>query len=368
MKDIMERILITAMHRREEHRKKWEEKSPPPEPEEEWKPEPINLWMTGHSLGGALASLVMALLQKIVEWDDPLEDSSWPVDGDDACSGLTVLEVMISQFYKTYPFFEACQNCSRCSTNKNGNAESTLNPKELCFSMDALRAVLESFSSTNVKTHAKAATMYQPLPRLQLLRRVRHLRRLSQAISGMPVQGGYGSKLLVLRDCYTFGSPRVENTVFAKVFASNQKARNPYHASYWRIANEFDHATKFPPSLKGYDINGPPTRLKSSLLDYWTINTLDIVSNYPWKASGRSLLSNSLTSNKSPTHSSNKISAALSWMWNHLNIVGTARSHQLHKYLDNLYDEGESFKSYIDPEQERQHEDSLPSAFGFREE
>ncbi|KAF9542742.1 hypothetical protein EC957_001723 [Mortierella hygrophila] len=33
---------------------------------------PVNLWLTGHSLGGALAALVMARLQMPLQWDDPL--------------------------------------------------------------------------------------------------------------------------------------------------------------------------------------------------------------------------------------------------------------------------------------------------------
>ncbi|KAF9950239.1 hypothetical protein BGZ72_008071 [Mortierella alpina] len=44
-------------------------------------------------------------------------------------------------------------------------------------------------------------------------------------------------------DCYTFGSPRVGNTVFAEAFASNQKislSSSPYKPAYWRIAKEFD--------------------------------------------------------------------------------------------------------------------------------
>lgn len=51
------------------------------------------------------------------------------------------------------------------------------------------------------------------------------------------------TSLVILRDCYTLGSPKVGDTAFAETFTKNHKsmqANRPYKPAYWRIANEYD--------------------------------------------------------------------------------------------------------------------------------
>lgn len=56
--------------------------------------QPVNLWITGHSLGGALATRTMARLQTVVNGNDSLIRDI----GDQVGVGSTVREVMLSQF------------------------------------------------------------------------------------------------------------------------------------------------------------------------------------------------------------------------------------------------------------------------------
>ncbi|KAF9960453.1 hypothetical protein BGZ65_012305 [Modicella reniformis] len=68
---------------------------------------PLNLWITGHSLGGALASLTMARLQKIVGEHDPIVRDQGDV-------GFPALVVMLRQFTRNYRAYMACKDCEKC--------------------------------------------------------------------------------------------------------------------------------------------------------------------------------------------------------------------------------------------------------------
>ncbi|KAG0008845.1 hypothetical protein BGZ80_002992, partial [Entomortierella chlamydospora] len=229
------------------------------------RPKPMHLWITGHSLGGALASLFMARLQTVVTKDDALV-RSLDENQKEFFVGSTVLDVMISQSDKNYfntSFCDACPlcfqkekktRCKDCRYCKKSRTEEKKNWPDRCNEClqtknrevgEKITALLEGCSEcNNSRTGSRdwirecescdsycgecgdceSCTMWIKCTACKDLRKT------------------YLADLVILRDCYTYGSPKVGNTEFAETFAKNQKAMQarPYKPAYWRIANEYD--------------------------------------------------------------------------------------------------------------------------------
>ncbi|KAF9340498.1 hypothetical protein BGZ91_001705 [Linnemannia elongata] len=156
---IMETIFTTAKKLREKHGK------------------PINLWMTGHSLGGALAALTMARLQLPLRPDDPLfegysPDSVKALLHDEHGVPRTVFEEMLSRF----------------NSSQSGASLAPMSPSS-------------SSSSSTIGSHLKGHFGF---------------------LSHLDFHGHHDKKVLDdlvnLRDCYSFASPKLGDTAFAKEF------------------------------------------------------------------------------------------------------------------------------------------------------
>ncbi|KAF9151160.1 hypothetical protein BG015_007011 [Linnemannia schmuckeri] len=192
---IMETIFATAKKLREKHGK------------------PINLWMTGHSLGGALAALTMARLQLPLRSDDPLfegysADSVKTLLHDEHGASRTVLEEMLSRF----------------NSNHSGTSSAPMSP-------------LSSSSSSTIGSHRSTLRAHFGF--------LNHL--------GFP---GHHDKedlndLVILRDCYSFASPKLGDTAFAKEFDQHHiqfMNRSSYKPVYYRVITDKDIVPRMPPS------------------------------------------------------------------------------------------------------------------------
>ncbi|KAF8927861.1 hypothetical protein BGZ58_010069 [Dissophora ornata] len=87
---------------------------------------PVNLWLTGHSLGGALAALVMARLQMIVEDTDPLMNKDYvetdkPTNTQGTRGPRTVLDVMLARFSDD-PDLLVLRDCYSIASPKVGDS------------------------------------------------------------------------------------------------------------------------------------------------------------------------------------------------------------------------------------------------------
>ncbi|KAG9319597.1 hypothetical protein KVV02_004552 [Mortierella alpina] len=201
----------------------------------------INLWITGHSLGGALASLCMARLQTIVEEEDPivrgLSDNEKKL-----FVGQTVLDVMTAQLLKTVFNDESarnmhhCRQCRHCSGARASNDDEGDGECGQCE--PCKKEKCERYLNWDIET----------------------------------------KRMLVLRDCYTFASPKVGNGTFAQQFERNrtewarQSPDRPVKAvesQYWRVVVDDDPVPNQPPAFAGYQHAGelcpaptPPTRFQ----------------------------------------------------------------------------------------------------------
>ena len=147
---------------------------------------PVNLWLTGHSLGAALAAMVMARLQMLVKEDDPLMNKDFKDNKDNK------------------------DNKTNGNTTTNGEHSSTNADQGSGQKSVGPRTVLEEM-----------------------------LARFSD-----------DPELLILRDCYTVASPKVGDSTFADEFARNHVhycAQSPYKPTYWRIAADMDVGKDSPP-------------------------------------------------------------------------------------------------------------------------
>ncbi|KAF9129243.1 hypothetical protein BGW39_004331 [Mortierella sp. 14UC] len=184
---------------------------------------PVNLWLTGHSLGGALAALVMARLQMPLMEDDPLlrrgqeeeEEGEYDEDG-----------------------HRVRKERSNATTGGVGNGG-----KDEAGKRTVLAEMLAQYSDD--------------------------------------------PELIVLRDCYSVASPKLGDSIFADEFARHQNAfcqASPYKSVYWRlVANEDigphkNGSRKNKPKTKNrashpdptLSNNTPPsTSIPSSIISMW---------------------------------------------------------------------------------------------------
>ncbi|KAG0000554.1 hypothetical protein BGZ65_004264 [Modicella reniformis] len=89
---------------------------------------PVNLWLTGHSLGGALAALTMARLQMLVKGDDPLMTRDHQTQNNankkDSINTITVLEEMLARFSDD-PELLVLRDCYTVASPKIGDSTFT---------------------------------------------------------------------------------------------------------------------------------------------------------------------------------------------------------------------------------------------------
>ncbi|KAF9923983.1 hypothetical protein FBU30_005969 [Linnemannia zychae] len=184
---IMETIFATAMKLREKSNK------------------PVNLWMTGHSLGGALAALTMARLQLPLSPKDPLFEG-YPADAitellhDEHGNPRTVFQEMLARFNSSH------SGTASSSSSTTGSHRSSLKSHFGFFSHFGFHS----------HHHKKEA-----------------------------------DDLVILRDCYSFASPKLGDTAFAKEFNRHQihfMTKSPYKPIYYRVITEKDIIPMMPPS------------------------------------------------------------------------------------------------------------------------
>ncbi|KAK3848307.1 MAG: hypothetical protein J3R72DRAFT_428745 [Linnemannia gamsii] len=192
---VMETIFATAKKLREKHGK------------------PINLWMTGHSLGGALAALTMARLQLPLRPEDPLfegysPDSIKALLHDENGAQRTVFQEMLSRFDSHHP----------------GTTPTSMSPSP-------------SSSSSTSGSHRST------------------LRSHFGFLSHLGFHGHHDKNeqdnLVILRDCYSFASPKLGDTAFAKEFDRHHTRfmeKSPYKSVYYRIITDKDIVPRMPPS------------------------------------------------------------------------------------------------------------------------
>ncbi|KAF9100788.1 hypothetical protein BGX29_006256 [Mortierella sp. GBA35] len=196
---IMETIFATA--------KKLKEKSG----------KPVNVWMTGHSLGGALAALTMARLQMPLRPEDPLfegysPDSIKTLLHDENGAKRTVLQEMLARF-------NAIQS-----------------PSSAPMSPSASSFLSSSSSSSQRSRHSTIRSHFGFL-------------------SHLGFHGHHDQKvvddLVILRDCYSFASPKLGDTAFAKEFDRHHTQfmnQSPFKPVYYRVITDNDIIPKMPPS------------------------------------------------------------------------------------------------------------------------
>ncbi|KAF9953305.1 hypothetical protein BGZ70_000304, partial [Mortierella alpina] len=235
-------------------------------------PKPINVWITGHSLGGALAGLAMARLQTIAKEGDPLL-VGWDSDGQASAGvGRTVFEVMAAQFYKAYPSYDACLNCTVCDHTKWRSCKDCQQCKRL--KMENREQSIEDCrrcKQQRKEMRDKAEQGYLwgcPTCKKGAERTARIARSLeSQAWSSF--------------ETVTPSAAQELDTVFAKAFAKNQSMIHAdpqyrHKSTHWRIATENDIVTKLPLGDYDYCSNPKPQApgRRSSLMDYRHIGYL----------------------------------------------------------------------------------------------
>ncbi|KAF9202696.1 hypothetical protein BGZ49_007169 [Haplosporangium sp. Z 27] len=191
---------------------------------------PVNLWMTGHSLGGALAALTVARLQLPLRANDPLfkgyEPAHISLNNKDG-TPRTVLQEMLHR-YNDFP-------SSSASTVVSSPVDSTATTPTTASHgpISVFSRIFHRHSDDgNHEHHDSPADFFH-----------RHLYPHSHDVNA--------DDLIVLRDCYSFASPRLGDTPFAKEFDKNHTRyfeNSPYKPVYYRVMVDKDIVPMLPPS------------------------------------------------------------------------------------------------------------------------
>ncbi|CAO3564893.1 unnamed protein product [Mortierella alpina] len=256
--------------------------------------QPIHLWVTGHSLGGALASLAMAYLQSVVGETDSILDG-WNVSNQNIPgAGSTVLEVMNAQFYKAYSSYDACRRCVTCRATKRRSCNDCYDCKNLRLNLvrdlhegcdeckqriDDRQKEFNRGGCLNCMSDKTVKKEYVGgLQRCKSCDYCDECGNCDYCRAGSQCSRYKNHReLVVLRDCYTFGSPKVGDAVFAKAFVDDQlnlRKNSPYKPTYWRIVNQGDIVTMLPPGKESYAPYAQGPGCRSSLLDYQHVGHL----------------------------------------------------------------------------------------------
>ncbi|KAF9916075.1 hypothetical protein BX616_004675 [Lobosporangium transversale] len=192
---------------------------------------PANLWITGHSLGAALAAIAVARMQMALRPDDPL--------------------------------FKDCDPATIRTHNSDGTPRTVLD--------EMLCRYIASASSPHSTFLSSAATF--PLTKLRRHRHHHHTHhtkdgkgekykeckeRKEDESSESDGQHDHQheqheestDQLLILRDCYTFASPKIGNSKFAKEFDEHHvrfHSKSCYKPVLYRVAIDLDVVPRLPP-------------------------------------------------------------------------------------------------------------------------
>ncbi|KAF9425203.1 hypothetical protein BGZ76_003380 [Entomortierella beljakovae] len=200
---------------------------------------PVNLWMTGHSLaGGALAALSMARLQLPLRANDPLfkgfDPSNINLHNRDG-SPRTVLQEMMARYNRT----------SSCSEISSSTSASTLNTATASSSTSStgLNGLLSRF---HLRRHSNSSE--------DLKQESHHQHhKIRDVVHNLftHAEEEDTNELLVIRDVYTYASPRLGDTSFAKEFDKHHTEymeKSSYSPVYYRIMIDKDIVPMLPPS------------------------------------------------------------------------------------------------------------------------
>ncbi|KAF9955347.1 hypothetical protein BGZ65_003435 [Modicella reniformis] len=221
---------------------------------------PVNLWITGHSLGGALATLAMARLQATVGENDPLftdpittQDSNGDQNHATECTPLissrgssssssssnnsnsssngqprartakpsakaTVLQVMLAQFCMNHRAYKACKDCKEC---QNLNPSDNPIKWKFCKNCDGCRNIRMGPNCQDCIQRKKC----NHCGSCEVCRDCEDRINCDHCITC------HDHDLVALRDCYTMGAPKVGDSSFAEKFAENQKNFSEKHGS-----------------------------------------------------------------------------------------------------------------------------------------
>ncbi|KAF9574630.1 hypothetical protein EC968_006045 [Mortierella alpina] len=218
-----------------------------------------SLWLTGHSLGGALASLVMARLQTPVDRDDPLVRGLDP-DTQQFFIGCPVLYVMTAQAINNFPAAYACEsceeegckdkdwkNCTRCSycrmmRSKIRRRMDWVDKRRHCcirLWVDRVSNACEAcvdFMDDEENTFKKHVCVKESEERKCFCGNCGNCSYCDKLKNCTLCNPGLRNWPVVLRGCYTFGSPKVGDEKFAETFDENQKK------AFWRIEEDKNKA------------------------------------------------------------------------------------------------------------------------------
>ncbi|KAF9348769.1 hypothetical protein BGX26_012852 [Mortierella sp. AD094] len=196
---------------------------------------PVNLWMTGHSLGGALAALTMARLQLPLRVNDPLfkgydsaNISLYNSDG----TPRTVLQEMLHRFNNSAS--DVSSSSSTVVSSPSTSTFSTITSTATSiFSHFHHKHSDGSINDDNNHEHQHKHTDF-------------FHRRFDSHSHDKNIDD-----LIILRDCYSFASPRLGDTPFAQEFDKHHTSyveHSPYKPIYYRIMVDKDIVPMLPPS------------------------------------------------------------------------------------------------------------------------
>ncbi|KAF9964836.1 hypothetical protein BGZ70_005848 [Mortierella alpina] len=176
---------------------------------------PVNLWMTGHSLGGALAALTMARLQMPMRPQDPLFEGQDPktvqiLNGDG--TPRTVLQEMTARYNASHPL----PSDSSCDKAHHSH-----------FPFSIFHDIKHHHSD-----------------------KPSHGRHKSHGSSSSSSSRRTDPDLILLRDCYSFASPKVGDTSFAQEFDKHHTqflTRSGHRPVYYRVTVDKDLVPRMPP-------------------------------------------------------------------------------------------------------------------------